>query len=264
MRALIDGDIICYRFAFLNEYDVDFATELDADTSEVVTIMRIEDAKKNVDDFIRHIVKEVKADDYMVMLSGDDNFRYGVYPDYKANRNQSTVPTLKDIIKRYILENHPSMLEPTLEADDLLGLLQVPMETVICTIDKDLDQIEGDHYNWNKDEHYFVTKEDGDMFFYKQILTGDPTDGYSGCPQIGPKKADKFFLETSWATEEELFEKMVDLYHSQMVRYKDPNTTREQAHEFALSNAGVARMLRGDEFNFETKEIKIYGRGAQT
>jgi hypothetical protein len=39
-----------------------------------------------------------------------------------------------------------------IEADDVLGIMSTmePGKWVICTIDKDLKQIEGWQYNWNK------------------------------------------------------------------------------------------------------------------
>ncbi len=63
--------------------------------------------------------------------------------------------------------------------------------TVICSIDKDLQQIPGNHYNFVKKEHSFVTPEEAIQNFYKQILTGDAADNIKGAKGIGPVRAGK-------------------------------------------------------------------------
>ena len=61
----------------------------------------------------------------------------------------------------------------------------------IVSIDKDMDMIPGWHYNQNKGELYFVTPEEADYFFHKQLLTGDRVDNIIGIKGIGDKKSDK-------------------------------------------------------------------------
>ena len=36
-----------------------------------------------------------------------------------------------------------------------------------------------------------VSLDMADRYFYSQVLTGDASDNYKGCPQVGPVKADK-------------------------------------------------------------------------
>ena len=71
-----------------------------------------------------------------------------------------------------------------------MGIYQMQHpDTVICTVDKDLDQIPGKHFNFITNEHYEVTPEQGLQFFYKQILMGDSTDDIPGLKGIGGVKA---------------------------------------------------------------------------
>jgi hypothetical protein len=55
-------------------------------------------------------------------------------------------------MKQHTIENHPTAMWEEIEADDVLGIMSTmePGKWVICTIDKDLKQIEGWQYNWNK------------------------------------------------------------------------------------------------------------------
>lgn len=62
-----------------------------------------------------------------------------------------------------------------IEADDALGIDQ-DENTVICSIDKDLLQIPGKHYNFVKQEWATVSPMQGLRHFYGQIITGDATD----------------------------------------------------------------------------------------
>jgi DNA polymerase-1 len=180
-------------------------------------------------------------------------------PTYKNNRNASTVPTLVDVLKNYMKKAHPCWIYEGLEADDVMSLMQTN-DTIICTIDKDLDQVEGLHYNWNKIGVYEITEEEGTKFFYRQILMGDPTDGYKGCPKIGKVKSQRIvddFYERG-LSEAEMWKEIVDIYYNNMIRYTDENTTYIGAEMSALENARVARMLRGNEYTFETSAVHYW------
>jgi 5'-3' exonuclease len=101
-----------------------------------------------------------------------------------------------------------------------LGIDQVKaasegLETCICSIDKDLDQIPGWHLNFVKELKYEVTPQEGLRKFYHQLLTGDlACDNIPGLKGIGPKKADKAL--DGCLTEEDMFnacKKMYQLYY---------------------------------------------------
>jgi 5'-3' exonuclease len=102
------------------------------------------------------------------------------------------------------------------EADDLLGINQTAcaencVDSIIVTIDKDLLQIPGSHYNFVKCEFKEVTEEEGQYFFYKQLMMGDSTDNIGGCPGIGPKKAEKA-LEPFIGNEQMLMQAVWEMY----------------------------------------------------
>ena len=193
MKALIDGDILVYSCGFAS----------DANAKEQgIEAEPVEFCLNGVKETIRSLCDATEADDYIIFLTGKDNFRYKVSPDYKANRKDAAKPVHYDSIRRYLQDHHPSSVSVGEEADDELGRYQVNAEqttTVIISKDKDLDMIRGWHYNWspkNKEKGmYFTSEIDGLRIFYKQLITGDATDNISGVYRLFGRKATKGLLE---------------------------------------------------------------------
>jgi len=134
--------------------------------------------------------------DVKMYLSGKDNFRndVAVTRPYKGNRDRSHRPTHEKAIRAYIKANWDTTEAHGEEADDLLGIAQTkygPEDSIIISIDKDLDQIPGLKYNFMHDVRYNVDRQKANYNFYMQLLTGDSTDNIPGLPGIGPGKAAK-------------------------------------------------------------------------
>lgn len=246
MLLLIDTDILLHRWAYANQFGIDWD-----DDGEFVEVMNPDRAVDEFDDDIQHLLKKSKCREYVCCISSEFNFRYKVLKTYKHNRTGDK-PKLYDVLREHVQSTHPCKCWRNLEADDLLGILSTrsPGECVIASLDKDLDQIPGRHYNWNKDSLYQITPAYGDWWFLRQVLTGDATDGYKGCPKIGPKKAEKLLLE---AFDGEAFNlrKGWDLVLS---AYHKAKLTEEDA----LQQARVARILRVGEYNEHTKQPVLW------
>lgn len=154
---------------------------------------------------IDSLLRNSEADNYRIFISHPVNYRELFYPPYKTNRDVSHKPYWYDEIKDYLFQNHPTTYsEQGEEADDALGKTQCAfnadeeVETIIVTIDKDLDMIPGLHYNYSKnrkaDGIYRVDDPAGLRAFYSQIIKGDSSDGIPGMFQTLGRKADaKFF-----------------------------------------------------------------------
>lgn len=183
--AIIDGDVLCYVAAAGAQ-------------------SRNEDAM----DVRDRVVSEVKGwadrafcSNILVTFScsRDDNFRKDFWPTYKDNREGKEEPPLLGEAKAAVADNYKTLRQPRIEADDLMGMIGSdarPMKDgsipVIITIDKDLRQIPGWHFNPNKEDFPVrVTMEEADRFFYQQWLTGDTTDNIPGLFKWGPAKAAK-------------------------------------------------------------------------
>jgi len=148
-------------------------------------------------------VKEVQL---WLSPSNQSNFRYKVAEamgpkgvGYKAGRGPK--PHYLSLVKRLLIEKHGAKELEGFEADDALGMF-ADSNTILSHVDKDIDMVEGWHYNHVKREVYFVEEGLGKLefcdiknkvigrgliFFYLQMLTGDATDNIPGCKN--PEKA---------------------------------------------------------------------------
>lgn len=185
MKALIDGDICAYRTAAASE-----------EADENICLLRL-------DRMIREILHVTGADTYEIYLSGEDNFRYTIFPEYKANRKDVVKPRWLQACREYLATEWKARFAHGCEADDLMGINQTE-DTIICSIDKDLLMIPGKHYNFVRNEWYEVEYFVGLKRFYEQLLKGDRSDGIPGVQGLGEKKAARM-LE-GCTTEQEMFD----------------------------------------------------------
>jgi len=184
--AIVDADSLLYESAGAFETVFDFGPD------NVVVEVDPEGARNHLDKAIDKIVTAMGCTEYKLFVTGPTNFRYDVLPTYKHNRSNTKKPEMVEELKGYMLENHPCVKTSKIEADDAVTILmsRSANKYIVGHIDKDIDQVEGQHYNWRDDKIYTVDYESGQRFFYKQILQGDSTDGYGGCHLVGPVKAD--------------------------------------------------------------------------
>ena len=108
-------------------------------------------------------------------------------------------------------------------------------EYIIASPDKDLLTVPGLHWDHREEVIHQVSEKQADHFFYTQVLTGDAVDGYSGCPGIGPKKAEK--LLESCEDHRDYWIKIVNTYESAGLTEDD-----------AIMNARMARILRWNDY----------------
>ena len=240
---LIDGDILLYRFACTNEFGIVWE-----EGQEAVKVVNLEAAQFDVAMFIEKMSEKLHNEDVVVVFSGPNNFRYKVLPSYKHNRVGLTKPELYAQLKEYLLLNFVTKEKEGLEGDDVMGILATrwPGHFILATIDKDLQQIPGELYNWNTEIFKNITEAEADRFFYYQALVGDSCDGYTGVPGIGPKKAEKILAEA-----DEVGAPYWNVVHAAYV-------SRGLTTEDAIQQARVARILRASDYDFKTKEIKLW------
>lgn len=206
MKALIDGDIILYAVGFASErryyecsdgFMCTKAKEAKAHCAETeweYTLQRDPSPSKvwkgNANAMLKSILEQTEASDHTLYFTGKGNFRETIYPEYKANRKGMDKPLCYKKLKEYLCDNYTCETVQGIEADDALGINQEE-DTIICSLDKDLDMIPGWHYNWNKKEVFEINKADADLNFWLQVLTGDMTDNIVGLRGVGPKTAFK-------------------------------------------------------------------------
>ena len=197
MIALIDADVVAYRIAFGCQ-----------DEPEKVAIAK-------VSEFLEELVfTYTDVEDCEGYLTGKQNYRFDIAKTapYKGTR-VSEKPKHLGIIRQYMIDAWAFSVQEYQEADDAIGIRAYSLgeeDYVICSIDKDLDNIRGKHYNFVKNEHYNITEEVAIKNFYRQVLTGDRVDNVPGLAGIGPKKADKILKDCS--TEEDLYKAVLEAY----------------------------------------------------
>jgi len=167
--ALIDGDLLVFQICAAAEYGR-MPDEVD-----------LEDVQRAIESKVFNVRKAAGCDDYRLFFT-DGNYRHFITGDYKANREgvwrpECLAPSIT-FAKLFLGgESHKG-----LEADDLMAINQTD-DTVICTLDKDLRQVDGKHYRWSHaskpDE--LVEVREGWRSLYYQGLIGDSTDGIIGC-----------------------------------------------------------------------------------
>lgn len=191
---LIDADSACYAAAFTSEGNTE------------------EQARYNLNRMMEDLLLDLNTNEYIMYLTGSNNFRYKIFPEYKANRREQPKPQHLAMLKQHLIDSWGAILSEGCEADDLVAMEHTKREneSLIITIDKDLDQLWGWHYNPRKKERYLVSPNQANRFSYYQLLVGDTADGIKGCKGIGPKKADKHLANCE--TEEEMFDVCRELY----------------------------------------------------
>lgn len=194
MKALIDGDIVSYSNAIFNE---PYGWEA---------------VRKDIDAMMKRILETTGASDYECYISGSNNFRYAVDPDYKANRKGKTDPIYRQEANSYLVTTYGARVTDGIEADDALGIAATSdHDTIICSLDKDLKQVPGNHYNWRKNEFDFVTPVDGLRSLYRSFLIGDTSDNIVGIRGLGPVKSAKYINDLE--SEEDMFATVQILYN---------------------------------------------------
>lgn len=202
MHGLIDGDLVAFRCASTAEHEDEYI------------------AHARARDFVSKLVDETSVESYELWFSGKDNFRYDVFPEYKANRIGAYRPKWEASTKRFLADEMGARWFDGAEADDILAIRQTELkdESIIISIDKDMRQVPGWHYSWELKrkevvsrvaERVYVTPEEGLRHFYTQLIIGDNADGIPGCPGKGKKAAT--ILE-NLHSEQEMFEAVRSMY----------------------------------------------------
>ena len=232
---LIDGDVFVFRCAYNAQEQVDWGNGL---ISSWVDTFK---AQRMIKHALNTLKEKLNADDMIIALSSPISFRKTLAPTYKENRLFREPLLAYKTLREFIKKSYASQELSGLEGDDVLGILATSPEqkdTIIISLDKDLQQIPGKHYNIDKPDQGIteVTTHQATLFFYTQVLTGDTTDGYAGCPGVGPKSAAKILQDVN--THFEAWQRIV-------LAFEKAGLTEDDA----LLQARLARILRYGEYS---------------
>ena len=250
--ALIDGDELIYKAGFASQHvyyhvyeDASEEAELkkefkykkeavewignsDYDLRKHLDIESEEIALANLRSAYNTIMHDVGALRSQIFITGENNFRFEVatIQPYK-DRDPEAKPAHYRLLKNYLIDEYWAQVVNGIEADDALSIAQYKeyndkgndwskVNTIICTQDKDLNMVPGPRYSPRTREMHFYTAEEGLKFFYCQLLTGDGTDSIPGIHGIGMKVAAKLYEDSKCSTEEDYYQKALEIYRDAM------------------------------------------------
>lgn len=246
---LIDADLLVYSGANSAQRTIEW------EPGCYTVHANLGEATHLIDDKLSRICDALKADRMVLALSDyTDPWRKAVLPTIKGNRAGLNKPVLMGPIREYLHGRYEVFQRPTLEADDVLGILSthptlLPGQKIVVTIDKDLKGVPGFLANLDRaaegsEDVEEITEVDADHWHLFQTLTGDTTDNYPGCPGVGPVKAAtilaKLHGEAAW-------DAIVAAYQKAGL-----------GEEAALQNARVARICRFRDYDFAAKRVILW------
>lgn len=246
LKLLIDADMVAFIACSSATHEAEWESGISsyfADFEEVKAtfISRLNNA---IETALAHHHYTGDYDILLCLSDPNDNFRRRVLPTYKAHR-KGQKPLCYWKLCEWMKHEGDVYIRPSLEADDCIGILATMEKNrgncLIISGDKDMKTLPGRQYDFLRGIYAELSEEDADRNFLMQTLTGDPTDGYSGCPKIGAVNAARILDEDcSWAAVVRAFEK------------------QHLTEQDALTQARVARILRAEDYDFKKKEVRLW------
>lgn len=192
--AIIDTDSIIYS-SFYGKKVVDETTgePQKIDGKYVIIPKTDEEIKETLNGIFHHIFVEGNFTHYIAYVKGENTIvdRLKYYPDYKQQRTKE-IPEKWGFTKQYAIEKWGVIPINDIEVDDAVRItnLNIPNSHIVA-IDKDLLLLEGNHFNWRKNEWYTVSKEQEEENFSRSMIIGDTVDNIKGIKGAAEKFCDK-------------------------------------------------------------------------
>lgn len=227
ISTAIDGDVLVYRTGFAGQQslfsavlpdgthkvqDAPNKTELSAsmlslgyapeeyNVHKEIVLDNPSHVAHSLDVQLDSIISATNADQFHALLTGSGNYRSVIAKTapYKGNRVQEK-PAYYDFIRTRLERKYRAEVIQGAEADDAVAILGAK-GWVMASIDKDLDQVPGMHWNWVKQSMYEISEHEGAHWLFCQALSGDSTDNIPGIHRLGLKGADKYIIKENCTT----------------------------------------------------------------
>lgn len=202
---------------------------------------------------LQNILDSLGSSNYSLYISPQWCFRDDVatIAKYKGNRDRDQRPVHYESVREYLQDSWKAEeVEDGLEADDKLAIEAFKScivrgkdyypDSIIATIDKDLDQIWGRHFNFVSDKKYIVTPKQAYETLWTQVITGDVTDNIKGLPGGGPALARKLCSDAS--NEVDLAFRVKDRFIKEL--------GKEKGIEWFVENGTLVYLLRSEKDSF--------------
>jgi 5'-3' exonuclease len=192
---LIDADSIMYTSTYFPEDSLlEFPTEEEQlEEAKYRTRTKLQEIQLNVEEWY-NIVQTY------IFIGGKGNFRYKIFPEYKANRKDTIKSPLLPFIREYMIEELKAIESHGGEADDYIidGISECSGNCVVSSIDKDvlyhspnIPLYDYRGYNDVLGEFKSISTKQSRLARATQLVTGDSTDGVPGAKKVGKAWCDK-------------------------------------------------------------------------
>ena len=183
MLALVDADSLVYRCSWNKELE-----ELELAIAELKQLFA-------------GVEEKVFASRMRIYVKGNGNYRQQIFPQYKKHRTQP--PQILPYLYKWLINSsdYNVIVAHGQEADDAISIeawkrfrnKRKRDSYVVCSVDKDLIQIPGLHYDMyhTRDRTFYVGRKESEAFLCHQLLTGDRTDNIQGIRGIGDVTASR-------------------------------------------------------------------------
>jgi len=201
LNVEVAGDVLGEDFHTKEEWeDIQSDPQYDADEMLLYETCPVQ-ALAKAQEKINRILDKTGCQTVELHFSGGrENFRYKLYPEYKANRTGRTPAGLQRL-KKDLCELYNGTIHTEYEADDMVvyKVEKYKDKYILCAIDKDvLNSVAGKNFNYYESALYNIEMKwvEVDRYAsmtwrYLQTLMGDKTDNIIGLKGIGPAKAQK-------------------------------------------------------------------------
>lgn len=192
---LIDADSIMYTSTYFPEDSLlEFPTEEEQlEEAKYRTRTKLQEIQINVEEWY-NIVQTY------IFIGGKGNFRYKIFPEYKANRKDTIKSPLLPFIREYMIEELKAIESHGGEADDYIidGISECSGNCIVSSIDKDvlyhspnIPLYDYRGYNDVLGEFKSISTKQSRLARATQLVTGDSTDGVPGAKGVGKAWCDK-------------------------------------------------------------------------
>lgn len=161
----------------------------------------LEDAISSANSYLQGLINGTNVEEFLLFFTIGTNFRYEIYPEYKANRIGKEKPPFFKEVRDYLINEYRGIYKANLEADDVLNIyknkyIAEQVSYIVISTDKDINNLVGLNYDIKNNVARLVDQEYADQYFWGSVITGDTADNIKGVPGKGPAFIKKLWEST--------------------------------------------------------------------
>ena len=159
-----------------------------------------EEAIRSANSHLQGLLNVTNVEEFHLFFTIGKNFRYEIYPEYKANRKANEKPPFFNEVRDFLIQTYNGIHKENLEADDILNIyknkyIKEQISYIVISQDKDINNLFGLNFDLKNNVARLVDQEFADKYFWTSVITGDTADNIKGLPGKGPAFAKKLWEE---------------------------------------------------------------------